>query len=209
MTLRGLGFGWAEHSPGFARWAGRRGQHCPLPAGFGSTRSSAPHTQQCPSAGGGRTLGCLWYQRVSRETEGVGGTVCGLQLGALVLAMKHPQTRPLCLLWRWPRVPWPRHLSCLSITEALGLGSKASISINPVSSEEAPHYKNKGKRPHLQQKRKGLWKIQYPLTGTEGNILNLIHGIYKKPASNVILSGKTCILSPWAPEQDNTFSSLF
>ena len=77
--LVGCGPGGAWHSPGSALWAGRRAQRCPPPAGSGSTPSSALHTQLCPSAGGGRTPGCLQWERTNVglwEARWAGGWQC-------------------------------------------------------------------------------------------------------------------------------------
>lgn len=132
------------------------------------------------------------------ETGEGGGTAWGLWLGALMLARKHLLMLPLCLLRRWSHVPQTQPLSCnssLCITWALGLSSKASLStLYLLRRCHIARIKEKHHTIISSRNRNGFEKIQHPFIGIEGNILNL--HIYKEPAANVILSGKTYILSP-------------
>ena len=116
------GHGGAGHSPGSALWAGRRAQRCPPPAGSGSTPFSAPHTQLCPLAGGGRTPGCLKWETMNVGLgEARGRERDGAQPGAH--SQKHPcwqKTLRHC----HPAHQGDGHVSC-STAWILVLSSKA------------------------------------------------------------------------------------
>ena len=104
--LVGCGPGGAWHSPGSALWAGRRAQRCPPPAGSGSTPSSALHTQLCPSAGGGRTPGCLQWERTNVglwEARWAGGWQCAAWSPQPEAPCRQETlTLPSCPPRRWP-----------------------------------------------------------------------------------------------------------